>query len=185
MTELDVLATDVGTSGRTLRRAMERGTIRCSRPSPRRLVVPVVERVYVREHWPLLSSLIEALRTQPNVRLAVLYGSVARGEGRPESDLDVLVRLRNDSYLTRAELRDRLRKASERGVQLVSLEQAEAAPLLLGDVLRDGRVLIDRDGDWPRLMRRRREIARRAREEDERLEREAWDVESLLAERRP
>ena len=181
MTELDALAADVVTSGRTLRRAMERGTIRCSRPSPRRVVVPVAERVYVREHWPLLSSLVEALRTQPNVRLAVLYGSIARGEGRPDSDLDVLVRLRNDSYLTRAELRDRMRETSERGVQLVSLEQAEAAPLLLEDVLRDGRVLIDRDRDWPRLKRRKREIAGRARDEDERLERDAWDVEFLVA----
>jgi len=184
MTELDVLATDVGTSGRTLRRAMERGTIRCSRPSPRRVVVPVAERVYVREHWPLLSSLVEAMRTQPNVRLAVLYGSLARGEGRPESDLDLLVRLRDDTYLVRAELRDRLEEACGRRAEIVSLEQAESSPLLLGDALRDGRVLVDRDGDWPRLMRRSREIHRRARKEDERLEREAWQIESLVATRR-
>jgi hypothetical protein len=37
-------------------------------------------------------------------------------------------------------------------------------------VLADGRVLVDRDGDWPRLRRRERHIVSRARAEDERLQ---------------
>jgi hypothetical protein len=46
------------------------------------------------EHWPLLSKLRRALRTEPNVRLTVLYGSVARlllraiDEGRVVLDRD-------------------------------------------------------------------------------------------------
>lgn len=183
MTQLDVLAEEMRTSGRTLRRALDRGTIRGFRPSPRTLVLPMTEWLYVRRHWQLLQSLLQVLRTQPNVRLAVLYGSVACGNERPDSDLDLLVLLREDSHVALAAVGERLRDVSGRTVQLVSLEQAHRAPLLLGDVLRDGRVLVDRDGDWSRLKRREAVIFRRAREEDERLEREAWALPQLLTER--
>lgn len=182
MTELDRLAREVQVSGRTLRRAAERGTFRIRRQSERRVFVPVEERVYVREHWSLLGTLVQALRTQPNVRLAVLFGSVARGDEGAGSDLDVLVRLRRDDYLARAELIDRLESVSGRRVQLVSLDQAREAPLLLADVLREGRVLVDRERDWPRLGRQAKEIARRAAEEEKRLEREAWRTPQALAE---
>jgi predicted nucleotidyltransferase len=182
MTELDVLANEVRTSGRTLRRAMDRGTIRGFRSSPRNVVLPVAERLYVRRQWQLLQSLLEVFRTRPKVRLAVVFGSVARGDERPDSDLDLLVRLRDDSHFGLAGLGERLRHASGRTVQLVSLEEAQRAPLLLADVLRDGRVLVDRDRDWSQLKRREAVIARRAREEDERLEREAWALPQLLAE---
>jgi hypothetical protein len=68
-------------------------------------------------------------------------------------------------------------------VQLVDLDRAP--PLLLADVLRDGRVLADRDGEWERLTRRSRSIARAAGEENARLEDAAWDTldrfEELMA----
>jgi predicted nucleotidyltransferase len=180
MTMLDLLAEQVAVSGRTLRRAAARGLIRASRPSERKLVVPPSELAYVRMHWSLLSGLLEALRKQPNVRLAVLYGSLARGQTRPESDLDLLVRLRRDDPQARADVVDALAAASGRRVQLVSLAQAEEAPLLLADVLADGRVLVDRDGDWRRLHRRRTQIARRALAEDERLGTLAWTAPEAL-----
>jgi predicted nucleotidyltransferase len=134
----------------------------------------------VRSHWPLVSRLLEALRKQPSVRLAVLFGSVARGSGRSDSDLDLLVRLRRDDYSVRTAVAEALQEASGRRVQLVSLSQAEEAPLLLADVLRDGRVLVDRDGDWPRLKRGERRIVSRARVEDERQQRLAWEAPKAL-----
>jgi hypothetical protein len=70
MTVLDLLADDVAASGRTLRRAASRGLIRAERPSPRKFHLTAGELLYVREHWPLLSVVLEALRKQPNVRLA-------------------------------------------------------------------------------------------------------------------
>src|SRR5438876_9713205 len=96
MAELDGLANELGTSGRTLRRAAARGAIRCRRATERRIVVPPQEYDYVRRHWPLFDRLLDALRTQPNVRLAVLFGSVARGEESADSDLDLAVELRRD-----------------------------------------------------------------------------------------
>ena len=182
MTELDDLAREVGVHGRTLRRAAERGLIRAARRGVREVVVAPSERSYVRAHWPLVARLLEALRKQPNVRLAVLFGSVARGTANGDSDLDLLVRLRRDDHRARAELVDVLHSATGLRVQLVSLDQAQEAPLLLADVLDDGRVLVDRDNDWPRIRRRERYIVSRAREEDERLQHLAWGTPDALDE---
>jgi predicted nucleotidyltransferase len=180
MSELDVLAREVGVHGRTLRRGAARGLLRAARRGAREVVIPPSERSYVRSHWPLVSRLLEALRKQPNVRLAVLHGSVARGSEGPDSDLDLLVRLRRDDYGARAEVVDALQEAGGRRVQLVSVSQAEEAPVLLADVLRDGRVLVDRDGDWPRLKRGERRIVSRARAEEERQQRLAWEAPDAL-----
>jgi uncharacterized protein len=127
-----------------------------------------------------LSRLLEALRNQPNVRLAVLFGSVARGDETPESDLDLLVVLERDGLHERAAVADVLRAASGRRVQLVSIDQAEQSPLFLVDVLVHGRVLVDRDDEWERLCGRRPQIERRAREEDRRLTELAWSAPEAL-----
>jgi predicted nucleotidyltransferase len=173
MTELDQLAAEIGVSGRTLRRAAERQTIRVTRSSPRVITVPAQEYEYVRTHWALLERTLQVLRTRPGVRLAVLFGSASRGEGGPGSDVDILVRMRG-GWRGRAETAFALENALGRPVQLVDLDLAP--PLLLADVLRDGRVLADRDGDWARLKRRSRSIARAARAEDGRLERAARET---------
>lgn len=185
MTKLDVLAEEVGVHGRTLRRAAARGLLRSARRGAREVLIPPGERSYVRTHWPLVASLLEALRKQPNVRLAVLYGSAARGSDRPDSDLDILVRLRRDDHGARSELAEALQEASGRRAQLVSVDQAEDAPMLLADVLRDGRVLVDRDEDWRRLKRRERRIIGAARSENERVQELAWGVPVALEESLP
>jgi predicted nucleotidyltransferase len=182
MTELDALAEEIGIHGRTLRRAAARGLLRSTHRGAREVVIPPSERAYVRSHWLLVGGLLEARRKQPNVRLAVLYGSVARGSNDPDSDVDILVRLRRDNYRSRAEAVDAFQQASGRAVQLVSVEQAEDAPMLLADVLRDGRVLVDRDDDWRRLKRRERLIVGRAHAEDERQLRLAWGAPDALEE---
>lgn len=180
MTALDLLAEDIGVSGRTLRRAAARGLIRAERPSERKLALAADEAVYIRRQWRLLGALLEELRKQPNVRLAVLFGSLARGGQGPDSDLDLLVRLRRDTAERRAELVDALEAAGGRRVQLVSLAQAEEAPLLLADVVREGRVLVDRDRDWPRLQRRRGKIVQAALAEEQRLDELAWTAPEAL-----
>jgi len=90
--------------------------------------------------------------------------------------VDLLVSLRRDGVVVRAALRDRLEAVLERRVQLVGLAEAEQSLLLLADVLRDGRVLIDRDDAWRTLTRRKREIERQARGEDRQLDENAWGV---------
>jgi predicted nucleotidyltransferase/uncharacterized protein YutE (UPF0331/DUF86 family) len=169
MTHLDELAEQLGTSGRTLRRAAHAGTIRCAHRSPRRFEIDRGEREYVRRHWPLFAGMLQVLRTQPNVRLAVLFGSSSRGEERADSDVDLVVRFADPSVRGLSALTGRLEEETGRTVQVVDLESAEASPLLLAEVLRDGRVLVDRDGDWRRLEKRAREINAAAEAENERM----------------
>jgi predicted nucleotidyltransferase len=183
MSVFDLIAADLGTSSRTLRRAASRGTIRCRRPSPNKPHVPAEELRYLRHHWPLLSELLGALRTQHDVRLAVLFGSFARGEEHARSDLDLLVSFAGEDGLASARLARRLGDVVGRRVQVVPLGAAEASPLLLGDALRDGRVLVDRDGDWERLRSREQAIRRAAKRQERELDRAAWETLERLGER--
>jgi hypothetical protein len=57
-----------------------------------------------------------------------------------------------------------LERASGRQVDIADLERVEKrAPLLLDRVLDEGRVLVDRDGQWRMLRERRPSIRARAR----------------------
>ena len=152
MRPLHDLAQNVGVDERTLRRAVERGLVRAHRQSPRRLQLAAGERRYVARQWPTLAALLRSVRTRRNVRLAVLYGSVARGDDDACSDVDLLVRLADVDGLGTTRLARSLRERLGREVQIVLYEDALDAPLLLADILRDGRVLVDRDAAWPALL---------------------------------
>jgi uncharacterized protein len=132
------------------------------------------ERRYAIGHWQLLAKLRGALRTEPNVRLAVVYGSVARGDETPGSDLDLLVSLAEDRPEAAVKLAVRLERALGREVDVARLNRVwDGAPLLLLQALDDGRVVLDRDGQWTQLCAHRDEIARRARRSHEARRRRA------------
>ena len=163
MPELAELARELDVDARTLRRAVADGTIRCERVSARRQRVDEDERRYATKHWPLLSALRRTLRTEPNVRLSVLYGSVARGDDTPDSDLDLLVSLGEDRPDAAVKLAVRLERALGREVDVARLNRVQdTAPLLLLRALDEGRVLLDRDDEWIGLKAHRSKIARRA-----------------------
>lgn len=162
MNVLSPLAYDLGVSERTLRRAINEGTLRASRPTPRTLTVPLAERRYIRRAWPLIATLREALRTEPNVRLALLFGSTARGDDSGSSDIDLIVDLRDPRIDRVIDLSARLEDLLARPVDLVRGSDAEREPGLLADAIAEGRVLVDRDGAWPGLRRRDNALRRRA-----------------------
>jgi len=163
------ISQELGVSERTLRRAVADGAIRAERPGARRLRISDEERDWVLRHWPTVTRLRKALKTEPSVRLAVLFGSQARGREHRRSDLDLLVEVDTASPGRLAALEERLSAAAGREVQLVSARDAEASPGLMADALRDGRVLVDRDGVWPSLRRRAPQIRRAAQRRDEEL----------------
>lgn len=165
MSDLDLLARQLGASTRTLRRAVEEGTLRGARPSPRRLKLTAVEKDYVLRRWGLLARLRAALRTEPNVRFALLFGSAARGEDSEASDVDLMVELRDTSLVRLIDLELKLEALLGRDVDLVSLTDAESNPLLLAEALDEGRVIVDREGRWAELRPRIGQLRRRAREE--------------------
>jgi len=157
------LAIDLGADERTLRRAVSQGTIRARRTGPRRLRLLSGEAEYLRDYWPLLSTLRRAFRTERQVRLAVLYGSVARGEDDADSDLDLLVSVDGEEAFALTPLVRRLEAVSCRAVDIPRFEQVVTkTPLLLDRVLMDGRVIVDRNNHWPRLQEQRRAIRARA-----------------------
>ncbi len=166
MKQLDLLASKLAVSERTLRRGVMENLLHGERRGERKTTLPLEEERYVAHWWPLLSQLRQLLRTERNVRLAVLIGSTARGDAREDSDLDLLVRLKDSDPHQVIRLRRRLVEALGRKVDLVRMESAEAnAPLFL-DALDDGRVLVDRDRQWASIKRRRRHIEHQAHAAD-------------------
>jgi predicted nucleotidyltransferase len=184
MTELALLAREVGVHERTLRRAVMDGSLRAARPSPRTLDISLSEREYVRRSWTLLSALRAALRTEHNVRFALLFGSAARGTDAPGSDVDVLVALRDGRLERIVELSGKLTAATGRQVDVVRLEDAQAEPSFLADVIADGRVLVDRGRLWPRLRSREPALRRAGRRtQAERTDAALGGIDRLLARR--
>jgi len=94
-----------------------------------------------------IAGLARFFAQQPDVVLAYLFGSVARGQGDHFSDVDVAVLFdaRVDA-MRRGELRLEYALAlgayANRDVQVVSL--ASASPVLKMQVLREGRLLYER-----------------------------------------
>ncbi len=183
MVALADLAREMGVDARTMRRAAADGTLRCERLSPRRQSVNQDEYRYAIAHWPLLAKLRQLLRTEPNVRLAVLYGSTARGADTPSSDVDVMVALAEDRPEAAVKLATRLERGLGREVDVARLNRVrDRAPLLLLQVIDDGRVVLDRDGLWEKLQTHRAEIEQQAYREHEALRQRARiSVEELLA----
>lgn len=151
MESLSRAAAELAIPERTLRRAASEGLVRGERLSPRRFRITFREEAYLRGHWELLRALRTALRTEPNVRLAVLFGSTATGSDDERSDVDVMVVLHDPGVRRLAELAERLSRRIGREMQLVRLSEAQSSPVLMVDVIEHGRVLVDRDDLWARF----------------------------------
>lgn len=155
--------------------------LRCERPRPRYLHLAPGEREYLRRQWPLLTSLTRALRTEPNVALAVLFGSQARGDDGAHSDVDLLVAFRRHEVGAGAQLALRLELALGVSVDVASLDHVrETSPQLLEHALRDGRVILDRDGLWKSLCAKRTSIRSAATRARRRAQEEAADAFAVL-----
>lgn len=90
----------------------------------------------------LLTSLREVLRRGPPLRLAMLFGSFARRQPRPDSDVDVAILPANPDLPLAAELdlQVALERACGRTVDLVRLDQAST--MLRFRVAREGVALL-------------------------------------------
>lgn len=98
-----------------------------------------------------LRSALAWLEERPGLRLALLFGSAARGALRPESDLDVAVLADRPLAAARKhELIRGLAEASGRPVDLVDL--ASVGEPLLGRILAEGRRLFGSDDDFAALV---------------------------------
>ena len=163
MTELEILAQQIGANERTLRRALNEGALRAERSSPRKLRLDTAEKRYLRRSWWILAALRQTLRTEHNVRFALLFGSTARGDDTASSDVDLLVEMRDSSLVRIADLGTKLEAALGRRVEIVTVEEARESKPLLIQAIDEGRVLVDREGRWSALRTEAAELRRRAR----------------------
>ncbi len=93
-----------------------------------------------------IETLRRVLEQTPSVRLAVLFGSAARGTVGSDSDIDIGVSLERGADFSPT-LGVALERAAGRRVDLVWLDTAP--PLLRFEVARDGLVLVERaPHDW-------------------------------------
>jgi uncharacterized protein len=180
---LSTSAERLGCSERTLRRYVNDGLLRGRRVTRRQLELSGAEESYLVSHWELLNGLRTALRTERTVRLAVLFGSTAVGDDERSSDVDLLVVHRDPAVRALAGLKLRLRQTLGKSVDVVGLEQAETMPTLLSDILREGRVLVDRDGLWDGLREREPEVSAAAAREERATARRARQTVAAARER--
>lgn len=88
-----------------------------------------------------IKSLLEA---EPELKIAILFGSLAEGRERPDSDLDIAVAAgRSLDTKTRMRLIDRMSGLVGRPVDLIDLRQAGEP--LLGRILQTGDRLFVKD----------------------------------------
>jgi len=91
-----------------------------------------------------LDELLDLLDGQLGVDCLWVYGSEAAGRARPDSDLDVAVLARQRLSATElADLRGEAEALLGRAVDLIDLDQA--SPILAYQVLKHGRLLVDRN----------------------------------------
>lgn len=174
------LARELQISGRTLRRAVRLGALRGT-VAPSGTILPVGERAYARRSWHLIAALRSALRTEPNVRFALLFGSAARGDDGDASDADLIVDLEDSSLERLADLAIKLGSSIDRPVDIARLSDASTDPAFLADAITEGRVLVDRDSRWNRLQAREPSLRRAGeRRYDARLRAALDDIDSLL-----
>ena len=101
----------------------------------------------------LTRAILAALDTQPGIRLAILFGSLAAGRERVDSDLDLAVDAgRRLTTGERLALTTELAKRTGRPVDLVDL-YIVGEPLL-GQILRHGKRLLGGGTCYADLIRR-------------------------------
>jgi predicted nucleotidyltransferase len=101
----------------------------------------------------LENRLRSALNAFPGLELALLFGSLAQGRGRPDSDVDLAVQAGHPlSAQERMDLIVAVSQALQRPVDLVDLRTAGEPTL--GQVVRHGRRILGSDAAHGRLLYR-------------------------------
>jgi uncharacterized protein len=110
-------------------------------------------RIVVTGQRDTVSQLSVVLSEFPQIELAVLFGSIARGRERPESDVDIAVAARRAlSAEEKIAVVEAMAERTGRPIDLVDLRTV--AEPLLGQILRHGRRLLGSDSAYGDLISR-------------------------------
>lgn len=100
-----------------------------------------------------LKHLGVVLAEHPDIRTAVLIGSVARDQEDNHSDLDLLIDLKPLTADQRSTLCERIEEATRRRADLKSLSEAmDRRASYVEDAIEHGVPLLDRDGTWADVL---------------------------------
>lgn len=136
---------------RTLSRAAANGSIRAKGGRGHPYIVSEDEAQYLKDYWPVLSSLREALRCEPVVQEAVLFGSYATGHAHAASDLDLMVDIKNASGVQMLHLKNRLEKRLGKFVDLYLFSDLQQNYKILEEIGKTGRPLINRKSFFSKI----------------------------------
>jgi predicted nucleotidyltransferase len=106
--------------------------------------------------------LVDELRQQSNVLGIAVFGSAARGDGRPDSDIDVYVLVRDGSWRD-VEERDGRNFEFVYSSPEASRAFAERRPDDYVTMWDDARILFDRDGDLEKLREHAKNLRKRGK----------------------
>lgn len=105
------------------------------------------------QNMNLEQTILTAISSQPDIGLAILFGSLAVGKGREGSDLDLAVDA--GRHLTTDEKMALISTLAERIGRPVDLVDIHAAgEPLLGQILRHGKRILGSDTHYANLIRR-------------------------------
>ena len=92
---------------------------------------------------PDIISSLAFLSENPEIELALVFGSLASGQARPDSDIDVAVYPKNPlDHRSLQALSDQIASATGRPVDIIDLTKADGA--LLRQILRSGKILFSK-----------------------------------------
>jgi len=102
---------------------------------------------------PLKQTIMAALRLQPEIVLAIVFGSVAEGKERADSDIDIAVDAgRTLTAIRKVSLISRLAEIVGRPVDLIDLRTVGEP--LLGQILQHGERILGSDRRYADLIRK-------------------------------
>ena len=95
----------------------------------------------------LEARIVHAMQSVATLELAIVFGSVASGNARPDSDIDVAVRYKNAlDVVQKIALIEALASITGRAVDMIDLRVA--GPIVAREALTSGRRLFGSDEVW-------------------------------------
>jgi len=152
-------AAEVGVEPARLSRWLRTGVVVTSAESE----LDEAERRWLAQNGSLVREIDEVTRSDESIDTVVLFGSRARGDQRLESDVDLIVdgKIADDSRAL-AVLRGELLERLGRDVEIATLAEARAAPVVLLEAVHEGRALKDTAGRWRATVGESQAIAQQA-----------------------
>ena len=93
-----------------------------------------------------LREILYKLRREGKVKIALLYGSYAKGTSHKRSDIDLALSIRAENMAEEMEIIDKILMSVERDISILRLDDEDEFPLVINEALK-GIHLVEPDID--------------------------------------